>query len=68
MSAGSKIVNERFVTHADLGAWAVPEPALLGSVILVVAVCMIRRPRDRSWQARARAASSVPAETVVDPV
>ena len=45
VSAGSKIVNERFVTHADLGAWAVPEPALLGSGILVVAVCMIRRPR-----------------------
>ena len=27
VSAGSKIVNEGFVTHADLGIWAVPEPS-----------------------------------------
>ena len=45
VSAGSKIVNERFVTHADLGAWAVPEPALLGPAILAVTVFMVRRAR-----------------------
>jgi hypothetical protein len=28
VSAGSKIVNEGFVTHADLGIWAVPEPSV----------------------------------------
>ena len=27
VSAGSKIVNEGFVTHSDLGIWAVPEPS-----------------------------------------
>jgi hypothetical protein len=43
VSAGSKIVNERFVTHADLSAWAVPEPGFLGPEILAVAVFMVRR-------------------------
>ena len=45
VSAGSKIVNERFVTHADLGAWAVPEPGFLGPAILAVTVFMVRRAR-----------------------
>jgi len=27
VSAGTKIVNEGFVTHSDLGIWAVPEPS-----------------------------------------
>lgn len=43
VSAGSKIVNERFVTNSELGVWVVPEPALLGSWILVMAVCMFHR-------------------------
>jgi hypothetical protein len=49
VSAGSKIVNEQFVTNAELGAWVVPEPALLGSWILVMAVSMFHR---RSCSAR----------------
>ena len=49
VSAGSKIVNERFVTNAELGVWVVPEPALAGGWILVVAVCMFQR---RSCAAR----------------
>ncbi len=64
VSAGSKIVNERFVTHADLGAWAVPEPALLGPAILVLAVCLLRRLRDRLWQA----SPSVPGPRLVTEV
>ncbi len=44
VSAGSKIVNERFVTGADLAAWvAVPEPLLAGPAILVITVVLSRR-------------------------
>ena len=38
-------MNERFVTHAGLGAWAVPEPGFLGHAILAVTVFMVRRAR-----------------------
>ena len=43
VSAGSKIVNERFVTNANLGVWVVPEPALMGPGILAVVVVLLLR-------------------------
>lgn len=43
VSAGSKIVNERFVTNANLGVWVVPEPALMGPGILAVFVVLLLR-------------------------
>lgn len=51
VSAGSKIVNERFVTNANLGVWVVPEPALMGPGILaVVVVLLLRRSYRRVRQ------------------
>jgi hypothetical protein len=47
VSAGSKIVNERFVTNANLGVWVVPEPALMGPGILAVFVVLLLRRSDR---------------------
>ena len=60
VSAGSKIVNEAFVPNAQLGIWAVPEPAawviaILGLTGLGVAVrpaSGLRRPGVRAGRAK----------------
>jgi hypothetical protein len=44
VSAGSKIVNEGFVSHSQLGIWAVPEPS--GWVIAIVGLAgLVARSR-----------------------
>lgn len=49
VSAGSKIVNEGFVTNADLGVWAVPEPsAWLIAIAGLACLAATRRPASSS--------------------